>query len=272
MDAYLRTGIKELIGRYPAIGAVLEEHGIGCVPCSVGTCLLSDIVEIHNLPPEEEEDLLGRIAVVIDPGAKAAPVAARARKAGGPRTIAYSPPMRRLVEEHRFIKRWVALIPAAVAALDVESEEGRRFVRDGVDFIRSYADRFHHAKEEDLLFAYFDEGLEILKAMREDHERARAHVRGILDALERRDREGIAGHLRGYAEILTEHIRKEDEILYPWMDRNLTTTRVGALYAAFDEVDARLGSDRERCERFIEKAEEALPAKAGETILRAEVR
>jgi hemerythrin-like domain-containing protein len=271
MDAYLRTDIKELIGRFPAVGAILEEHGIGCVPCSVGTCLLSDIVEIHNLSPEEEGELLGRIAAVIDPGAKAAPVTVSARKTKGPRTITYSPPMRRLVEEHTLIKRWVALIPAVVAALDVESEEGRRTIREGVDFIRSYADRFHHAKEEDLLFAYFDEGLDILKAMRDDHERGRGRVRGIIDALERRDREGVANHLRGYAEILTEHIRKEDEILYPWMDRNLSTTQVGALYAAFDEVDARLAGDRERSERFIEKAERDLPAKAGGPILRAEV-
>ena len=27
-----------------------------------------------------------------------------------------------------------------------------QFYLDGVDFIRNYADRFHHAKEEDVLF------------------------------------------------------------------------------------------------------------------------
>ena len=40
---------------------------------------------------------------------------------------------------------------------------------DAVDFIRSYADRFHHAKEEELLFACFDEELDILKAMHESY-------------------------------------------------------------------------------------------------------
>jgi len=100
-----------------------------------------------------------------------------------------------------------------------------------VDFIRSYADRFHHAKEEDILFACFDPGLDILKAMHEDHDRGRAHVRGVVEALEQGDREGVAAHLAGYAGVLSEHIKKEDEILYPWMDRNLSVRQVGELFA-----------------------------------------
>jgi len=36
---------------------------------------------------------------------------------------------------------------------------------DGVDFIRSYADKYHHAREEEILFKYFDEDMAILKVM-----------------------------------------------------------------------------------------------------------
>ena len=40
MEKYLRTPIKELISKNPPVGTILEEFGIGCVPCSVDTCFL----------------------------------------------------------------------------------------------------------------------------------------------------------------------------------------------------------------------------------------
>ncbi len=65
--------------------------------------------------------------------------------------------MKKLVDEHVLIKRWIALISEVVKNLDVESEEGRQLILDGIDMILSYADKFHHVKEEDILFKYFDE-------------------------------------------------------------------------------------------------------------------
>lgn len=256
MEKSLRTPIKEIIAGHPAVGDILEGYGIGCVPCSVGTCLLADIVEIHNLSPEDEAELMGRIAAVVRPGRTVALPQPRKDRAAGPRGIAYSPPMKALVEEHRNIKRFLALVPAILERFDPETEADRRQMLDGVDFIRSYADRFHHAKEEDILFACFDPGLDILKAMHEDHERGRAHVRGVVEALERRDREGVAAHLAGYAGVLSEHIKKEDEILYPWMDRNLSVREVGELFTRFLAVDERFAEDRKTYEAFLARIEE----------------
>ena len=51
----------------------------------------------------------------------------------------------------------------------------------------------------------------------------------------------IAKNLADYGALLTEHIRKEDEILYPWMDRSLSDSQIGKLYASFRDVDARFG-------------------------------
>ena len=59
--------------------------------------------------------------------------------------------MKRLVDEHVLIKRWVALILEVLKDLDIESEDGSQLILDGVDFIRSYADRYHHGKEEEIL-------------------------------------------------------------------------------------------------------------------------
>ncbi len=67
METNLNKGIKEIINEFTEVGKILDEYGIGCAPCSVGTCLLKDIVEIHNLPADEEQQMMVRIAKTIYP-------------------------------------------------------------------------------------------------------------------------------------------------------------------------------------------------------------
>src|SRR3990167_472084 len=87
--------------------------------------------------------------------------------------------------------------------------------------------------------------------MREDHETARAHVRAIVEAVDRRRTAGVVEHLQAYHELLTEHIKKEDEILYPWLDRQLSDTQVGRLFAAFNERDGQFAGTFRKYEDFV---------------------
>jgi hemerythrin-like domain-containing protein len=255
MEQYLNKGIKEVIDQYPEVEKILDEYGIGCGPCSVGICELKDIVDIHNLPDDQEQELMQKIAGVIYPGQDILIPSGKKKVPAEGGEINYSPPMKKLVDEHVLIKRWIALIPAVVKNLDLESDEGRQLILDGIDLIRSYADRYHHAKEEDILFKYFDENSEILQVMYEDHTTGRGHVKAMLEALDRQDKATLVEHLLAYRELLTEHIKKEDEILYPWMDRNLSTTQVGELFSKFSEVDEKMGFSPEKYEQFVAKIE-----------------
>lgn len=255
MEEYLNKGIKEVIQKFPEVDKILQEYNIGCGPCNVGTCLLKDIVEIHNLSPDEERELLVRIAKVIYPDRKIK-IPKISRKEAKPKEIKYSPPVKKLVDEHKLIKRWAALIPKVAKNLDLESKEGKEIIQKGVDFIRNYADKYHHAKEEEILFKYFDEDLDIIKAMHLDHENARAHVRAILEGLDEKDEAKVAEHLNAYGELLIEHIKKEDEILYPWMDRSFSDAQVGELYSKFMEVDEQFGDKGNKYEEFVAKLEE----------------
>jgi hemerythrin-like domain-containing protein len=259
LEEYLNKGIKEVISKFPDVADILEEYNIGCVPCAVGTCLLKDIVAIHNLSQEDERTLMARIAGVIDPDRRAGTIPIKRRPEAKPKEIRYSPPLKKLVDEHVLIKRLIGLIPKVIENLDVESEEGRRLVLQSVDFIRSYADKYHHAKEEEILFKYFDENSDILKTMRQEHEKARSHVRAVLEALDKKNKEAIAEHLNAYRELLTEHIRKEDEILYPWMDRNLSVTQVGELFSAFAEAEEKMDRNViDGCKKFVMELEEEI--------------
>lgn len=256
METYLNKGIKEVIDQFPEVENILNGYDIGCAPCTVGTCLLKDIVEIHNLPADREQEMMTRIAKTIYPDREIEIPQIKRKIEAEPKEMKYSPPMKKLVDEHVLIKRLVALLPEIVKSLDVDSDEGRQLVIDIVEFIRFYADKYHHAKEEDILFKYFDENLEILKVMHEDHTQARSHVKAILAALERKDKKTVAKHLTAYGELLTEHIKKEDEILYPWLDKNLSDTQIGELFSKFHETDEQIGYSPTKYEAFINRVEE----------------
>jgi hemerythrin-like domain-containing protein len=216
---------------------------------------LKDIVSIHNLPADQEQEMMRRISQLIQSGQKTQIPKVERKPEAKPKELKYSPPMKKLVDEHVLIKKWLALIPEILPRLDLESEEGRQLIRDGVDFIRSYADRFHHAKEEDLLFKFFDENLDMVKVMCEDHKTARNHVKAIVEALARKDRETVAQHLTAYRDLLSQHIKREDEIMLPWMDKQLSVPQVGEMYSRFLEVEERMDSHQKKYEDFITRVE-----------------
>lgn len=47
-------GINKVMEQHPVIGEILARHEIGCTTCSVGICLVKDVVSIHALGDEAE--------------------------------------------------------------------------------------------------------------------------------------------------------------------------------------------------------------------------
>ena len=89
-----------------------------------------------------------------------------------------------LVNEHVLIKRMLALIERFAPLTAAGQFSDWQFYLDGVDFIRNYADRFHHAKEEDVLFeALVANGMprqnSPVAAMLMEHDQGRAYVRAL---------------------------------------------------------------------------------------------
>jgi hypothetical protein len=57
-----------------------------------------------------------------------------------------------LMIEHRLIERMIGIIKRILSQIEKEEKIDPVFVDTTVDFIRTYADRTHHGKEEDILF------------------------------------------------------------------------------------------------------------------------
>ena len=159
-----------------------------------------------------------------------------------------------LVDEHKLILRMIALLERNAPQTAAGSYTNWQFYLAGGDFIRNYADRFHHAKEEDVLFAALvKNGMPSknspIEAMLMEHDQGRAFVRAMetaaLDALAGKDgQEGvIAENSLAYAELLRGHIGKEDEILYPLAERVIPDTMRDAIIEGYAAAEAKTPAD-----------------------------
>jgi len=159
-----------------------------------------------------------------------------------------------LVDEHRLILRMITLLERNATLTATGTYSNWKFYIDGVDFIRNYADRFHHAKEEDVLFeALVKNGMprenSPIAAMLMEHDQGRAFVKAMeaatLEALDgQTGREKvIADNALAYAELLRGHISKEDEILYPLAERVIPDTVREGIIAGYAAAEARTAAD-----------------------------
>ena len=159
-----------------------------------------------------------------------------------------------MVVEHRLILRMVALVEKNSELVEKGLFADWQFFLDAVDFIRGYADRFHHAKEEDTLFtALIANGMpeknSPIEAMHIAHDQGRAFVRG-MEAAATKALAGESGHeaaivenARGYAALLREHIHSEDNILYPLAERTLPADVRPDMIDAYNQAEAAVPVD-----------------------------
>lgn len=132
-----------------------------------------------------------------------------------------------LMIEHRLIQQMLNLIKRTLEVVKRERSIDPYFVDTAVDFIRVYADRTHHGKEEDILFRELKNkqlsknDLQVMEELIADHFFCRKITLSLIEA-NMRYRKGdkdsldtITTHLKTLVEFYPVHIKKEDEIFFP---------------------------------------------------------
>ncbi len=171
-----------------------------------------------------------------------------------------------MVDEHRLILRMIALVEKNTERMLQGRFRNWQFFLDAVDFIRNFADRFHHAKEEDVLFvALVKNGMpeksSPIEAMLMEHDQGRAYVRAVEDAAQRATMGElgqipvIAENAREYAKLLRGHIDKEDTILYPLAERVLPEEMRPAMLTGYARAEDANPGLAERYRRLVEEYE-----------------
>jgi hemerythrin-like domain-containing protein len=137
-----------------------------------------------------------------------------------------------MVEEHVYIKRMLAIVRRTCNRL----LNGEPIVYEDfykmIDFIRNYADRHHHGKEEAILFTKMMEQLGataeklVRYGMLVEHDLGRLFIQDLeqaLDRLKAGDDEAkldIIANAVSYTNLLNRHIDKEDQVVYKFAQRN----------------------------------------------------
>ncbi len=132
-------------------------------------------------------------------------------------------PVGPLMIEHRLIERMILLIGAEAARIKKEKDADPAFIDTAVDFVKSYADKLHHGKEEDILFRQLaskslsPDHSKMLKNLLDEHVIGRKTTAELVAAKERYVKgdlsavNDIIAKMEKLADMYPKHIEKEDK-------------------------------------------------------------
>jgi hemerythrin-like domain-containing protein len=161
-------------------------------------------------------------------------------------------PVALLMMEHRLIERMIAVLKTELDTMTSTKKPNLVLVDSIVDFIRTYADRTHHGKEEEILFRELGhkklpaEYRQTMDELVMEHVVARKETLALAESKERyiKGDLGAAGemarHMGMLAEFYPKHIEKEDKCFFiPVMDHFSEKER-DAMCLEFHEFDRRM--------------------------------
>ena len=158
-----------------------------------------------------------------------------------------------LEAEHRVIERVVGSMPTLIRMLEAGQEIEAGLLQDVVEFMRTFADRCHHGKEETHLFPVLvgkgvpDTGCPI-GGLTHEHQQGRVLVKDLAAAVgayagDASAKESLIHSLRGVVGHYPQHIWKEDFLLFPMTNKVLGPGDQHELLAKFAQVEAEIGED-----------------------------
>ena len=163
-------------------------------------------------------------------------------------------PIENLKQEHRVIERGLDSLEEFCRSMTTDDPVIRARLGELARFFREYADRLHHAKEEDLLFAAMaDHGFSPdtgpIFVMLAEHDIGRRHVKELAEIaggegpLTRDELARIRENATSFSALLRGHIQKEDTVLYPAAVQVLPERVFNELATSFVEFDRSAESD-----------------------------
>jgi hemerythrin-like domain-containing protein len=157
-----------------------------------------------------------------------------------------------LMIEHRLIERMITIIKRTLSQIEKEKKIDPVFIDTIVDFIRIYADRTHHGKEEDILFRDLnakelsEEDRRVMNELIQEHIIGRKITVELVNA-NSRYRNGdetalaeIKSNLSSLADFYPKHIEKEDKIFFPATREYFSEAQDHAMLNEFWEFDRKM--------------------------------
>ena len=161
-------------------------------------------------------------------------------------------PIGPLMAEHRLIERMISVLKAELETIQNRREVNPIFVDNVVDFIRIYADKTHHGKEEDILFRELKKkeiNLEHNKIMNElidEHIFGRKTTGELVNANkqyaqgDKKAIDTIVDKIKTLVNFYPKHIEKEDKHFFIPIMKYFTKEEQDALLIEGQTFDRRM--------------------------------
>lgn len=167
-----------------------------------------------------------------------------------------------MMEEHQNIKRGLALIRIMCISLFSTKALNLEDYYSLIEFVRNYADKHHHEKEENILFKKMEEEMGEsakgpLTGMYIEHDLGRIFISNLEQALkkaEKGDREApvdIIANAIAYVDLLGRHIAREDEVIYQFARRSLSKESLILLTQESEIVESQ-GKEKGIQEKYLQ--------------------
>lgn len=155
-----------------------------------------------------------------------------------------------LIQEHDSILEMLTIVEAVCQRLEKNDTINPEHISGIIHFIQGFADKCHHAKEEDLLFkelavAGFPQEGGPVGVMLMEHDEGRIYVRAMKESADRLAagddvaKRRFVENARNYATLLNNHIYKENNILFPMADAHLTDSQQEKLQVEFEKASQK---------------------------------
>ena len=157
-----------------------------------------------------------------------------------------------LMIEHRLIERMITLVQKKLNQIESTNQVNPLFIDTVVDFIRIYADRTHHGKEEDILFKKLsnkqmsDQNRRIMDELLDEHLLGRKTTKELVEANaqyragEKTALAVIVSKLKRLVDFYPKHIEKEDKVFFPAYMQYLSDEEDQLMLKAFYEFDREM--------------------------------
>lgn len=159
-----------------------------------------------------------------------------------------------LEDEHRYILKVIGAMSVLAETLEKGEQVDPETFMNIVEFMRIFADKCHHGKEEALLFPLLEKrgvpphGCPI-GVLVHDHQTGRTLVTGLAEAAEgfqKGDptaRDALLKNIRGITDLYPGHIWREDYLAFPMSNKVLNADDQKSLSEEFEKVDEIIGRD-----------------------------
>jgi len=169
----------------------------------------------------------------------------------------------KMMDEHQLILRYADLLELRLEGGDKNASQPNFWshLEQIRDFIREYADHYHHAKEENVLFEFLSKPGVLthcnpLGQMMHEHTAGRDFVQGLSDAIQKEDLPSAVGNGLGWVELIRVHIYKEDHILYTFAEEGLSDQDKEEILKIYEKIEKE--KDSVNLQRKFETLEKEL--------------